>query len=111
MNNQTGELTMKLPGAVSASRHFFEDDSVFKGENVQKFLIAYEKAASRAANSAKRAIESNSLEKLRAAQWDSAVVQTLECVLECFEHTNDTDEFACNEEMTLPEHPNFASDC
>lgn len=107
MTNTTDDTTFQLAGAESVSRHFFENDSAFKGVNVHPFLLAYEKAARRASSSAKRAIESNSLESIRIAQWDSAVVQTLERALTCFEHTLDSDEFTSNKELMLPEPPNF----
>ena len=44
---------------------------------------------------------------MRKAQGYEAIVQTLEKVLSCFDHTGDTDDFVTDEEFELPDPPDF----
>lgn len=101
------ELTL---GAQAKQRGYFEEDTVFFGDtfNTSKLVDAYERASENAFHSSKMAISSGLLIDLRKAQWDSAVVKTLEQVLSLVKSSsNASGVIEQDEEMTLPDAPSF----
>lgn len=90
-------------------RNYFDENVRFEinKNTVEKLLLAYEKAIKKSMCSARLAISSGELSEIRQAQWDEAVVNTIESVLSLIPHTSDTSELHSDEEFMFPDSPNF----
>jgi hypothetical protein len=91
----------------AAMRHYFEYDVKFDGPMAGVLLSAYNKAAKAAQLSAGRAISDGDMSSIRTAQWDEAVVKTIEAVLCCVPHTQGSLEFSKDDAIELPSRPKF----